>query len=131
MLYATYDVDARRLVISNAGNPYPLVLRNRKIDTLQVAGVPLGLVSGSQYETVSLDVQPGDVVVFASDGVLESYNGEQRGLGVDGLATAIAAASPEASAQEISSFDSRYHGQIHRPRSCTTRRPYCSCPPRN
>jgi serine phosphatase RsbU (regulator of sigma subunit) len=78
MLYATYDADTRRLVISNAGNPYPLVFRNRKIDKLRVSGVPLGLLSGSQYETVSIDVQPGDVVVFASDGIVESHNGEQK-----------------------------------------------------
>jgi len=103
MLYATYDADTRRLTISNAGNPYPLVLRDRKIDKLHVAGVPLGLLSGSRYETVSLEVQTGDVVIFASDGILENHNGAQKTFGVDCLATAITAASPEASAQEISS----------------------------
>ena len=103
MLYATYDADSRRLAISNAGNPYPLVLRDGKIDKLQVAGMPLGLLPGSQYETLSLDLQPGDVVVFASDGILENHNGEQKAFGVDCLATAITAASRKASAQEISS----------------------------
>lgn len=103
MLYATYDADARRLTISNAGNPYPRVLRDRKIEELQVSGVPLGLLSGSQYETVSLDLQPQDVVVFASDGILENHNCEQKVFGGDCLAAAITATSPDASAEEISS----------------------------
>ena len=103
MIYAIYDTDTRRLAISNAGNPYPLVLRNGRIDTLQVAGVPLGLLSDSQYEMVSLDVQPGDVVVFASDGILGNDNGEQKAFVLDCVATAITAASSDVSAQEISS----------------------------
>jgi serine phosphatase RsbU (regulator of sigma subunit) len=74
------------------------VLRDRKIKKLKVSGVPLGLLSDSRYETVSLDVQPRDVVVFASDGILENHNGDQKAFGRDYLAAALSAASPDASA---------------------------------
>jgi serine phosphatase RsbU (regulator of sigma subunit) len=112
MLYATYDADNRRLAISNAGNSYPLVLRDRKIDKRQVAGVPLGLLlSGLHYETLSLDLQPGDVVLLASDGILENHNGGTKRVRVRIALPGLSVPRlPKASAQEISSSDSLCHG---------------------
>jgi sigma-B regulation protein RsbU (phosphoserine phosphatase) len=39
-----------------------------------VAGIPLGLLEGSQYEELTLRLQPGEMVVFVSDGITESMN---------------------------------------------------------
>jgi phosphoserine phosphatase RsbU/P len=103
MLFATYDADSRHLTISNAGNPYPLLLRDGKIEKLEVSGVPLGLLPGSQYETISIDVQQGDVVVFVSDGILEYQNSDQEPFGAACFAAAINSPAPDASAEEISS----------------------------
>src|SRR5438067_1864435 len=67
MLFAVYDAASRRLTLSNAGAPYPLLLRDGHVISVRLEGVPLGLLPETQYDESVLDLAPGDVVVFASD----------------------------------------------------------------
>jgi sigma-B regulation protein RsbU (phosphoserine phosphatase) len=55
-----------------------------------VAGVPLGLFAETEYEEVTVDLQPGDVVVCASDGILESEDSEQEEFGAERLNALLA-----------------------------------------
>ncbi|HUL14502.1 MAG TPA: SpoIIE family protein phosphatase [Terriglobales bacterium] len=103
MLFAVYDAGTRKLTIANSGAPYPLLVRDGKIQEIKVGGIPLGLFSDSEYEIASLDLQPGDTMIFASDGILESQNFEQEVFGSDRLAAVIGDVLPGSSSQEISS----------------------------
>jgi sigma-B regulation protein RsbU (phosphoserine phosphatase) len=62
-----------RLAFSNAGLPYPFVLRaaEKRVDEIALAGAPLGLFEGplAQYETRALELGPGDVMLLGSDGL--------------------------------------------------------------
>jgi len=102
MLFAVFDSNARQLTIANAGNPYPLLVRKGRIEEIPLAGIPLGLMAGTRYEPVSVDVQPGDTVVFVSDGILECQDSENEPFGIERLA-AVLTSLPDASAHEISS----------------------------
>lgn len=55
--------------ISNAGNTQPLVLRGGEVIMPPLEGVPLGLLSGTQYDEVTFQTEPGDLVVLYSDGI--------------------------------------------------------------
>ncbi len=44
MAFAVYDAPTRRLTLSNAGGPYPLVVRNGRVEVIRLEGVPLGLL---------------------------------------------------------------------------------------
>ena len=55
--------------ISNAGNTPPLVLRGGEVILPPLEGVPLGLLSGTQYDEVTFQTKPGDLVVLYSDGI--------------------------------------------------------------
>jgi sigma-B regulation protein RsbU (phosphoserine phosphatase) len=103
MLFAIFDSNARQLTIANAGNPYPLHLRDRKLEEISVSGIPLGVMASARYESVSLDVQIGDVVVFVSDGILECENGKHGVFGTERLATVLTSLPSDTSAEEISS----------------------------
>jgi len=46
-----------------------------------VAGVPLGLLPNRIYEEIEIELEPGDAVVLASDGVEESLNAEEEQFG--------------------------------------------------
>jgi sigma-B regulation protein RsbU (phosphoserine phosphatase) len=49
---------------------------------LEVAGLPLGALDGSRYDERSVELEPGDVLVFHTDGVTEaSRGGEDYGFG--------------------------------------------------
>jgi len=101
MLFAVYDAAHRRLTLANAGGPYPLLYRDGQVRSVPLEGVPLGLLSGTQYDETSLDLMPGDVVVFASDGILESANAADEEFGLPRLSALLSAISPEDSARAI------------------------------
>ena len=102
MLFAVYDAPNRRLKIANAGCPYPLLLRNGQVTELHLEGVPLGLFPGTEYDEQSFDLQHGDVVLFASDGIVESDNAQGEDFGPDRLAAILSATTPIDTARQIS-----------------------------
>jgi len=102
MLFAVYDAPSRRLALANAGGPYPLLLRDGRIQEIRIEGVPLGLLPETQYDETTLDLLAGDVVLFASDGILESENAKQEQFGSARLHALLADAAPGLSAAEIS-----------------------------
>jgi sigma-B regulation protein RsbU (phosphoserine phosphatase) len=101
MLFAIYEAPTRRLTLANAGGPYPLLVRDGQVQTIRLEGVPLGLLPGTQYEETTLELQPGDMVLFASDGILESENIEKEEFGQERLADLLSAVSMEDSARAI------------------------------
>jgi phosphoserine phosphatase RsbU/P len=101
LLFAIYDAPSRRIILANAGGPYPLLVRSGVVEPIRMEGVPLGLLPGTQYEETTIALRPGDVVLFASDGILESANSHQEEFGPARLAALLAALSPEDSARHI------------------------------
>jgi phosphoserine phosphatase RsbU/P len=101
MLFGVYDAASRRLHLSNAGSPYPLLLRDGHVVSVRLEGVPLGLLPGTQYDESSLDLLPGDVVVFASDGILESANASDEEFGLHRLSGVLSGIFPQDSARAI------------------------------
>jgi sigma-B regulation protein RsbU (phosphoserine phosphatase) len=101
MLFGVYDAAARRLTLSNAGSPYPLLLRDGHVLSIRLEGVPLGLLPSTQYDESSIDLKPGDVVVFASDGILESANASDEEFGLHRLSGVLSGISPQDSARAI------------------------------
>jgi phosphoserine phosphatase RsbU/P len=77
--YALFDFKARRVAIASSGMPYPLHYRAKSAQCVpvEIAGLPLGAFDDSRYEEASLPLEPGDVLVFHSDGVSESHNGKE------------------------------------------------------
>ncbi len=101
MLFAVYDAAHRRLTLSNSGGPYPLLYRDGRIVSVPLEGVPLGLLPDTEYDESSLDLLPGDVVVFASDGILESANAAEEEFGLARLSAVLSTISPQDSARVI------------------------------
>ena len=101
LLFGVYDAAHRRLTLANAGSPYPLLLRDRHVISVRLEGVPLGLLPGTEYDESVLDLLPGDVVVFASDGILESENASEEEFGLQRLSAVLGRISPDDSAREI------------------------------
>ena len=101
MLFATYDAPSRSLALANAGGPYPLLVRDGCVQSIRLEGVPLGLIPDTQYDETTIELTPGDVVLFASDGILESENAEQEEFGPKRLSALLSGFSQLDSAREI------------------------------
>jgi sigma-B regulation protein RsbU (phosphoserine phosphatase) len=100
-VFSIYDAGTRRLTVANAGGPYPLLVRDGAVQSVRVSGIPLGLFPDTQYEEAILDLVPGDLLLFASDGILESANADQEEFGFDRLSSVLNALSPRQTSAEI------------------------------
>jgi sigma-B regulation protein RsbU (phosphoserine phosphatase) len=99
-----YDPASRRLTYVNAGHNAPILRRaNGTLEKLEVGGLPLGIQSPITYETATLDLRPGDALIFYTDGVVEAFNEENAEFGNDRWFSAIRA-MPELTAQESLQF---------------------------
>jgi len=74
MSLSIFETTRNRLCFSNAGLPYPIVKRGKKVWELEVNGLPLGVMNDAEYTELSLDLEAGDFVVFYSDGIIEATN---------------------------------------------------------
>ncbi len=99
-LYAQWRPEGRRLLLANAGQPLPLVRRGGHVEYLAAAGVPLGLLDGTTYEQIELPLDPGDLLLLASDGITEAYGESGEEYGVQRLREFVES-HPEASASEL------------------------------
>jgi serine phosphatase RsbU (regulator of sigma subunit) len=85
-LYATFDPVSLRLTIANAGLPYPLVASKAGCSELGQGGMPSAMFDGTAYEQHSVQLAPGDSVLFATDGLHELRNSEDHFLNAAELA---------------------------------------------
>jgi sigma-B regulation protein RsbU (phosphoserine phosphatase) len=71
-----------RAASSAAGAPEPAP-EPVEITTIRAEGFPLGLFPQAQYDELTVQAQPGDVLVFFSDGIVDAQNdkGEMFGTG--------------------------------------------------
>jgi phosphoserine phosphatase RsbU/P len=94
MHFAVYDAVLRELSISNAGGTLPLLIRGGQVTEINVTGVPLGLIADVEYDEITLSLLPGDIIIFASDGIHESTNTEFEEFGSDRLKALLATVAP-------------------------------------
>ena len=104
VLYAEYDPASGELRYANGGHNPPLLVHADGSSTLLplTDGVALGLVPDLQYDQDSLTLEPGDAVVFYTDGVTEAMNIQNDEFGTEGL-RAIFATSPPPNLEEANS----------------------------
>jgi serine phosphatase RsbU (regulator of sigma subunit) len=75
MFFARIDPRSNKLVYCNAGLPAPLLLRdNKTLERLEKGGPMLGAVKNAAFQTGSVSLNPGDMLVAYSDGVTECRN---------------------------------------------------------
>jgi len=85
LAYAVWNVRKRRLRIANAGQEQPLLWKNGKAEKLDLVGFPLGLFPDATYDELTLKLNPGDMVIFYSDGISDTQNKQGEFFGWQGL----------------------------------------------
>jgi sigma-B regulation protein RsbU (phosphoserine phosphatase) len=78
-----WDPETRRLVMANAGALPPMIARDGEVLNIRAEGVPLGLLEARDYEDVSVQTAPGDMIVLYSDGITDHMGpgGREYGKG--------------------------------------------------
>ena len=85
MLYAVWNDDNRTLQVANAGAVPPVFCRGNEITTVRAEGFPLGMFPNAEYEEFTIATQPGDALVFVSDGITDAENSQGDMYGTERL----------------------------------------------
>lgn len=80
-LYALLDPATGLLQYANAGHDLPYRRHNSEVSELRATGMPLGLMPGMTYEQKEVVLEPGDSVLFYSDGIVEAHNPRREMFG--------------------------------------------------
>ena len=62
--------------------PGPLYFSEKGCRVVDLSGVPPGLFAESEYETLTLKLEPGDSILVCSDGIIEAQNARYDDFGV-------------------------------------------------
>ena len=89
MLYGLWNDENLTIQIANGGSVQPLFCRGEEIETIRAEGFPLGMFPNATWEEFSISTQPGDSVVFFSDGIVDAQNSAGEMFGNDRLIATV------------------------------------------
>jgi serine phosphatase RsbU (regulator of sigma subunit) len=106
---ALYDPADRRLSIANAGHPSPVLVRGREVRPVpRPAGTMLGVDVNSGYDEVSIVLEPGDILLLYTDGLIE----RRRHSPDENIARLLAEARPAESDADLDAYVDRILEQV-------------------
>jgi serine phosphatase RsbU (regulator of sigma subunit) len=91
LLYGVLDPSSATLYYACAGTNQPWRCGDAEISEPQVMGTPLGTSLDAQYEPHELILQPGESVVFYSDGLWHAHDAQGTPFGLSRTCAIIAA----------------------------------------
>jgi sigma-B regulation protein RsbU (phosphoserine phosphatase) len=74
--FATWQKGRSKLRVANAGQSQPLLYKDGRCGKIELTGFPLGIYEDVSYDEWSVTLEPGDILVFHSDGIAETTNSE-------------------------------------------------------
>jgi sigma-B regulation protein RsbU (phosphoserine phosphatase) len=85
--YAVFDPVSREMKIASAGMPGPFHISARGCQGLELSGIPPGLFPTTSYEMNAVTLEPGDSMLFCTDGITDALNSDGESFGMDRLGT--------------------------------------------
>lgn len=80
--YGVLDTERHKLVYSNAGHNYPILLhQDRSATELKEGGLLLGAFPDAVYQDGQIDMLPGETLFMYTDGITEATNGGDEDFG--------------------------------------------------
>lgn len=94
LVWAYFDPVSSTLSYINAGHLPPMLIRRKndgQFETIRLdeGGPVLGVLPGATYKQTQVPVQPGDLLVVFSDGILEALNSADEEFGEDRILAAV------------------------------------------
>jgi sigma-B regulation protein RsbU (phosphoserine phosphatase) len=98
LTYAYFDVKRRTLTLANSGLPYMLRSTPEGCAPVELPGIPLGTFPGTVYDQKVLEIAQGDVFVFCTDGIYETFDAGGDEFGTERVAAIVQASRGEPAA---------------------------------
>jgi sigma-B regulation protein RsbU (phosphoserine phosphatase) len=117
LLFAVWNDENQTLQVANSGAVQPVFCRSGQSLTVKAEGFPLGMFPDVAYEEFNVATQPGDAIVFVSDGILDAENEQEEMYGQEQLAALLCANRDQPAgeiAEAILADVSRFQGSKER-----------------
>lgn len=91
-VYSIFDLAQHTVTLSSAGHhlPYHYRAQSQRLEPVQVKPTyPLGVREKSRFNEVTLELSPGDVLVYYTDGIIEAHTPEGEEFGFERLEALI------------------------------------------
>ena len=89
VFFGVLDPVARRLTYCNAGHEPPFLLRDGQITKLEDGGMVVGVDPEGVYRRGIADLQPGDLLLFYTDGLPDAQNFDRKRFTKDRVLAAL------------------------------------------
>lgn len=90
LFYGVFDEKTRTLEYVNAGhNPVMVIRADGEITWLEAVAAPVGFFVDTVYEARTVQLEPGDLIVAYTDGVVEAADADDEEWGARGLVAAV------------------------------------------
>ncbi len=91
MFYLKYHAETRNLSFANAGHNPPLIWRakSRSLESLDAEGLIFGILPRVDFEERRVQLQPGDLLLLYTDGIIEAENSHGSFFGENQLAALL------------------------------------------
>ncbi|MEM9157303.1 MAG: GAF domain-containing SpoIIE family protein phosphatase [Cyanobacteria bacterium P01_F01_bin.33] len=124
LFYSDYCPQTRQLCFGNAAHNPPLwhCAQTGQVLPLDTLGMLIGLTADSQYEAKCVQLEPGDLVVYYTDGITEATNASGDRFEAEGLIAALERIAPQHNDAEsilnelfasVAAFQGRSGRQFH------------------
>jgi len=91
LCFATWHRGRHKLRVANAGQEQPFLYHEGRCEKIRLEGFPLGVFEEVVYDQISFILDPGDIVVFHSDGIGDAQNARGEFFGHDRIGKLTAA----------------------------------------
>src|SRR5262249_14545096 len=81
--FATWQKGRSKLRVANAGQSQPLLYKDGRCGKVELTGFPLGIFEEVNYDEWGVTLEPGDILIFHSDGIAETANSEGQFFGTE------------------------------------------------
>ncbi len=98
---ALLDETKRQIDYANGGQPYPVLKRGDDIIEIENSDLPLGSMKRVRYESETVDLSKGDILIFYTDGLIEALNEKEEMYGTERLKDSISRIPDGYNATEI------------------------------
>jgi serine phosphatase RsbU (regulator of sigma subunit)/pSer/pThr/pTyr-binding forkhead associated (FHA) protein len=93
-----------RVEYMNCGHVQPLVILGQKVRRLEESNMIVGLIANARYSDAYDEIQPGERILLATDGITEAENAAGELFGDEGLSAAAISEDIDAIMEQIAGF---------------------------
>ena len=111
LLFGVFDSRTRTLSYTNAGHCPPLHIRGDQITALDSQGLLLGVLGEADYTMAELSIEPDDMLVLFSDGIVEARDKSEKMFRNEGIIDSVRGRRFESAAETLDAIWSRY--EVH------------------